>query len=79
LKWLEDYCDDKAIDDPHLRRALVRQLWPYRSRVGGLVHRARAVLPAAIKRALRRRLPEAAWGMLRRTRQRYYRLRPPRA
>ena len=79
LEWLEGYCDLKAIDDPLLRRALVRQLWPYRSRVGGLVHRVRAALPAAIKGALRRRLPEATWGMLRRTRQRYYKLWPPRA
>lgn len=78
LNWLESYCDLKAIDHPDLRRALVRQLWPYRSRVGGMVHRTRTVLLASIREALRRRLPGPAWGMLRRTRQRYYKLRQAR-
>jgi hypothetical protein len=57
LFWLETYCDERSIDNRRLRRALNRELWPYRSAFNASLHRIRHRAPEPFRRAIRRVLP----------------------
>lgn len=65
LAWLQRYCRERRIGDRGVERALRRQIWPYRSRVGFLFHRARRTLPQAVRRAALRRLSPGVRNFLR--------------
>jgi glycosyltransferase involved in cell wall biosynthesis len=65
LFWLDGYCRDNGIVDRAVLRALRRELWPYRSRIGGFLYTAKRTAADRIKGALRRWLPLAARNRLR--------------
>jgi glycosyltransferase involved in cell wall biosynthesis len=68
LSWLEAYCRRQGVVDAALRRALRRQLRPYRWKVVGYWHTARIVGTDRLKAWVRRTLPEPARRALRRVR-----------
>jgi len=66
LLWLERHCDRMRIDHESLRRALRRQMLPYRWKVVGLYHTARIIGSTSMRNRILRHLPPWAVKRLRR-------------
>lgn len=65
LIWLDTYFRDNGVANPAVLRALRRELWPYRSRIGRFLHTAKRIVRDRTMGALRRRLSPAARQRLR--------------
>lgn len=71
LFWLEEYCRAQKIMDAGVRKALGRELWPYRSRLNGLLFTMRFAAVDRLRRTLRSVVPRPARQVLRNIRDLY--------
>jgi glycosyltransferase involved in cell wall biosynthesis len=58
LHWLEAYCRETGLDDRLTRKALRRELLPYRWKVHAVLYTWRRTLPGPLRAAARRWVPE---------------------